>query len=68
MKKRIKYILMLLAIGLVGYKSIYFKKLSEVNKMNSEKFDAVAFSKKFGMKDCLPNWIALLNLLHLYKP
>ena len=43
MKKLIKYILLLLAIILVGYKSIYFKKLSGVNKISSEKFDAVAF-------------------------
>jgi len=46
MKKLIKYILILLVIALVGYKSVYFKKLSEVNKATPETFDAVAFSKK----------------------
>jgi len=46
MKKFIKYILLILVIALVGYKSVYFKKLSEVNKTSSDKFDAIAFSKK----------------------
>ena len=46
MKKIIKYILLLLVIGWVGFKSVYIKKLSEVEKTTGEKFDAVAFSKK----------------------
>ncbi len=46
MKKIIRYILLLLVIGWVGFKSVYIKKLSEVEKTNDEKFDAVTFSKK----------------------
>lgn len=46
MQKIIKYTLLLLAIALVGYKSIYIKKLSEVKKTADEKFDAVAYTKK----------------------
>lgn len=46
MKKVIKYILILLVVGLLGYKSVYFKKLSELKKGTDEKFDAAAFSKK----------------------
>jgi predicted lipoprotein len=46
MKKVIKYITILLVIGLVGYKSVYFKRLSEVKSTTGEKFDATAFSKK----------------------
>lgn len=46
MKKIIKYILILLVIGLLGYKSVYFKKLSEVKNSTTENFDAVAYSKK----------------------
>jgi predicted lipoprotein len=46
MKKIIKYILLLLVIGWVGFKSVYIKKLSEVKKTNDQKFDAVAFSRK----------------------
>jgi len=45
MNNTIKYILILLAVALVGYKSIYFKKLSKVKKAE-EKFDAAAYSKK----------------------
>ena len=46
MSKGVKYILVLLVIGLAGYKSIYFKKLSEVNNTIPEKLDVVAFSKR----------------------
>jgi predicted lipoprotein len=46
MKKVIKYSAILLLIGFVGYKSVYFKKLSEVKQATDEKFDAAAFSKK----------------------
>jgi predicted lipoprotein len=53
MKKTIKYMLVLLLIGLVGYKSVYFRKLSEVQKMAGENFDAVSYSQKI-WKDRLP--------------
>lgn len=46
MNKIIKYILLLLVTGLIGYKSVYFKKLSEVKTTTSENFDAAAYSKK----------------------
>ena len=46
MKKLIKYILLLLAIGLVGYNSVYIKKLSEVRAAAPASFDAVSFTKK----------------------
>ena len=46
MKKLIKYILILAVIGLVGYKSIYIKKLSEVKKIEGQKFDAVTYTGK----------------------
>src|SRR5688572_11245788 len=46
MNKMIKYLLVLLIIGLVGYKSVYFKRLSEVQKTAEGNFDAVTFSKK----------------------
>jgi len=45
MNNTVKYILILLAVALVGYKSVYFKKLSTVKKAE-EKFDAAAYSKK----------------------
>jgi len=46
MKRIIKYVLLLLAIALVGYKSVYFKKLSTMGVGGIEKFDAVAFTNK----------------------
>jgi hypothetical protein len=46
MKKFFKYILILLVIGLVGYNSIFFKKLSDVKNAKEAKFDAPAYSKK----------------------
>jgi predicted lipoprotein len=46
MEKTIKYILVAAVLGLLGYKSIYIKKLSEVRKAAIEKFDAAIFSKK----------------------
>ena len=46
MKKIIKYILIVLVIGLVGYKSVYFEKLSSMKSASTEKFDAVSYSKK----------------------
>lgn len=46
MKKVIKYILVLLVIALVGYKSVYFKKLSTMDTVPAAQFDAVSYSKK----------------------
>ena len=46
MKKLIKYILVVAVIGMVGYNSVYVKKLSEVKNKDLSKFDAVDFSKK----------------------
>jgi predicted lipoprotein len=46
MNKAVKYILVMAVIGLVGYKSVYFKKLSEIKNTSNAKFDAVKFSSK----------------------
>ena len=67
MKKAIKYLLVFLLVGLVGYKSVYFKKLSEVNKTAGQKFDAVAFSKKLWDEKLparLDSAIELTSLIH----
>lgn len=42
----IKYLLLLLIVGLLAYKSVYVKKLSTMVKAGADKFDAVGFSKK----------------------
>jgi len=46
MNKYLKYLLLIVVIGLVAYKSVYIKKLSEIKAAIDEKFDAVVFSKK----------------------
>ena len=46
MRKLFKYILILLIIGLVGYNSVYIKKLSEVKNTSADGFDALAFTQK----------------------
>jgi predicted lipoprotein len=46
MNKYIKYGLLIGVIALLGYKSVYFEKLSTRKKADTGKFDAVAFSKK----------------------
>src|SRR5688572_15076813 len=46
MKKPVLYVLLVAGIGLLGYKSIYFRKLSEVKNTSNRKFDPVSFSKK----------------------
>ena len=46
MNKYIKYGLLLIAIALVAYKSVYFEKLSTRNNIAITTFDATAFSRK----------------------
>lgn len=46
MKKLSRYILALLVVGIVGYKSVYFQKLSETRKSTGAAFDAPAFSRQ----------------------
>jgi hypothetical protein len=46
MKKFIKYLLLLLLIVIVGYKSVYLKKLSAVKDTSAGIFDAIAFTQK----------------------
>ena len=46
MKRYIKYLLLIIVIGLVAYKSVYVKRLSEMKVVTDEKFDAATFSKK----------------------
>jgi len=44
-EKLLKYSLLIVAIIIVGFKSIYIKKLSEVKKINTAQLDAVAFTQ-----------------------
>lgn len=66
MNKAIKYTLLLFVISLVGYKSVFIKKLSEVKKAAGEKFDAAAYSKKLWEESLPPKLdsaVALTNLI-----
>jgi hypothetical protein len=44
--KYIKYGLLVALIALLGYKSVYFEKLSTKKNNTAAEFDAIAFSKK----------------------
>ncbi len=46
MNRYIKYLLLIVVIGLVAYKSVYVKKLTGMKVTTDKKFNAVAFSKK----------------------
>lgn len=66
MKKLIKYILILIIIGLAGYKSVYVKKLSEVKKAPDGGLDAVAFTQRLWeekLPSRLDNTINLKDLI-----
>jgi predicted lipoprotein len=45
-KNYIKYPLLLVVFAVLAYKSVYFKKLSEVKNITTEKFDAIVYTKK----------------------
>jgi predicted lipoprotein len=65
MKKMIKYILVLLVVALVGYKSVYFKKLSEVNQTGDKKFDAAGWTKKLWEEKLTPGLDSAIDLMVL---
>ena len=46
MNRYLKYLLLVVVVGLVAYKSVYIKKLSTMVIATGDKFDAVTFSKK----------------------
>ena len=47
MKKPFSYLILLAVIALLGYKSVYFRKLSEVQaSANEKKIDAASYAKK----------------------
>lgn len=46
MSKAVKYIIVIAVVGLLGFQSVYFRKLSVVQKERQQSFDAIAFAKK----------------------
>jgi predicted lipoprotein len=70
MKKIVKWIIVLLVVALLGYKSVYIQKLSEVKKDTGKNFDAVAFSKRLWTEQLpakLDSAIALTELIKLIE-
>jgi len=65
MKKPVKYILILLLIVLVGYKSVYIKKLSAVKNTAAGNFDAVAFTQKLWDEKLPPKLDSAIDLKQL---
>jgi predicted lipoprotein len=54
MKKIVRYILVLLLIAFVGYKSVYVKKLSTLDRGQEGKFDAIAHTQKLWSERLTP--------------
>jgi predicted lipoprotein len=69
-KKTFKYILTIVVIVLVGYNSVYFKKLSDVKQGMAKQFDATWFATKL-WKEQLPakmdSAIELTQLIQLIQ-
>jgi len=65
MKKFVKCILILLLIVLVGYKSVYIKKLSAVKNTAAGIFDAVAFTLKLWDEKLPPKLDSAIDLKQL---
>ncbi|KAF2515669.1 DUF2291 domain-containing protein [Flavobacterium foetidum] len=69
MKRKYLYILALLAIALLGYNSVYFKKLSDVKKAQKESFDFKAYADSLYYKGILKSkkTVDLTNLISSLK-
>lgn len=70
MNKVIKYVLLLLVIALVGYKSVYLKKLSTMDTVPAAQFDAVSYTKKLWderLPARLDSAVELAVLMHKVK-
>ena len=69
MKKTLKYIIGIIALLVLAYNSIYFRRLDEV-KASSSKFDAKAYAGKYFRNKLIPsvtNAIEIDSLLTLLK-
>lgn len=69
MKKKYIYILAFLIIAILGYNSVYFKKLSDIKKAQKESFDFKAFADSIYYKGILKSkkTIALTDLITSIK-
>lgn len=67
MNKYLKYLLLVLVVGLVAFKSVYFKKLSSMPKTTGSEFDAVAFSKKLWEEQLPARLDSAIELIQFIK-
>lgn len=69
MKKKYAYILAILLLIFLGYKSVYFKKLSDVKNAKKENFDFKAYADSIYYKGILKNQknISLADLISLVQ-
>lgn len=69
MKKKYVYILAFLIIAILGYNSVYFKKLSDIKKAKKESFDFKTFADSIYYKGILKSkkTIALTDLISSIK-
>lgn len=69
MKKQYTLLLAILIVALLGYNSVYFKKLSEVKNAKKENFDFAAYADSIYFKGILKNKknISLNNLINLFQ-
>ncbi|MEL1253636.1 DUF2291 family protein [Flavobacterium sp. DGU38] len=69
MKKKYVYILAFLIIAILGYNSVYFKKLSDIKKAKKESFDFKTFADSIYYKGILKSkkTIALTDLITSIK-
>ncbi|MEL1241512.1 DUF2291 family protein [Flavobacterium flavipallidum] len=69
MKKQYILLLALIILAILGYNSVYFKKLSDVKKANKENFNFTAYADSIYYKGIATkrNNISLNNLIELFQ-
>lgn len=70
LKKTVKYVVGLVALILIAYNSVYFKKLDEVKASSAKKFDAKSYARKYFDDKLIPalnNAVEIEQLLTMLK-
>ncbi len=64
--KLVKYIIAVAVILIIGYNSVYFRKLDEVKaSMTAKQFNAAAYAQKFWTNKLLPNLDKAMDIAQL---
>ena len=67
MTKAVKYGILIAVAGLLGFQSVYFRKLSAVQKEKQQSFDAPAFAKKLWEEQLPPKMDSAVLLSDFMK-